>query len=295
FEGVALLIKGYDLLNVVDVLMDIGFIVIAGDIWKDRATIIWYTDKPSTSQVEYGLDTAYGSETEPDEALVNIHKVIVTGLDTNLKYHFRIRSVLEGGREIISRDYEFPNWDDYLAVSNVVAGNAQAGRITICWETNSPATAQVFYGETASLGSESSIITNYKIFNVVDVTGLFIDTTYYYKARSTRPVGFSAESDIYSFYVSGIRDVVVYFPNPILSYSIIKDYKSTSISVDPMLLAVYSDITPGDDLFGEKEVSQAQFLSDTQVISSFVNFGTITNVDRGLTYIYDGGNEQTVY
>ena len=44
------------------------------------ATITWTTNEGSTTQVEYGLTTAYGSMTVLDPALVTSHTVTVSGL-----------------------------------------------------------------------------------------------------------------------------------------------------------------------------------------------------------------------
>src|SRR5205814_3903436 len=55
------------------------------------ATVVWTTDSTSTSIVEYGLTTAYGSITG-DSTLVTSHAVPITGLSPNHVYHFRATS-----------------------------------------------------------------------------------------------------------------------------------------------------------------------------------------------------------
>ena len=66
------------------------------------ATISWATDSPATSQVEYGMTTAYGSSTLLDKGLVTSHSVILTGLAPNTMYHFRVRSKDSSGQETMS-------------------------------------------------------------------------------------------------------------------------------------------------------------------------------------------------
>jgi hypothetical protein len=58
----------------------------------DSATINWTTDEPSTSQVEYGPTTSYGSMTPLDNALVTSHSVTLTGLAAGTTYNYRVRS-----------------------------------------------------------------------------------------------------------------------------------------------------------------------------------------------------------
>src|SRR4030095_9168528 len=52
------------------------------------ATITWTTDEASTSQVEYGLTTSYGSTTVLAPALVTRHSVTISGLTSNTLYHY---------------------------------------------------------------------------------------------------------------------------------------------------------------------------------------------------------------
>jgi len=61
------------------------------------ATITWRTDEPATTQVEYGLDTSYGSITRLIPALVTNHRVTLVGLKPSSTYHFKARSSNSGG------------------------------------------------------------------------------------------------------------------------------------------------------------------------------------------------------
>src|SRR3989339_351733 len=56
------------------------------------ARIIWATDEPATSQVEYGLTTSYGTSSTADSTLVTSHSVDITGLTANTLYHYRVKS-----------------------------------------------------------------------------------------------------------------------------------------------------------------------------------------------------------
>jgi phosphodiesterase/alkaline phosphatase D-like protein len=70
------------------------------------ASIIWTTDEPATSEVEYGLTTSYGSTASSLlPALVTDHSVSLRGLDPSTTYHYRVKSEDAAGNESASADY----------------------------------------------------------------------------------------------------------------------------------------------------------------------------------------------
>jgi hypothetical protein len=71
------------------------------------ATITWTTDEVSTSHVEYGTTTSYGSTTALDTTLWRNHSVNVSGLSAATTYHFRVESKDASGNESVSGDYYF--------------------------------------------------------------------------------------------------------------------------------------------------------------------------------------------
>jgi hypothetical protein len=81
--------------------------VAAVNITSDSARIVWTTDIPATSQVEYGRTPTYGSLTPFDTTLVTSHSVTLTGLNSNKVYHYRVYSQYSEGNLSISEDYQF--------------------------------------------------------------------------------------------------------------------------------------------------------------------------------------------
>jgi hypothetical protein len=81
--------------------------VAASAITDTSATIVWATNEPASSQVEYGTSTGYGSTTPLDQTLDVSHAVALSGLTPSTTYHFRVRSSDGAGNSAQSGDYTF--------------------------------------------------------------------------------------------------------------------------------------------------------------------------------------------
>ena len=79
----------------------------ASEITTSGATIIWTTNEPATSRIEYGLTEEYGSFTTLDANLVTAHNVGLTGLKAGKTYHYRVISKDTPNNETVSGDYTF--------------------------------------------------------------------------------------------------------------------------------------------------------------------------------------------
>jgi len=71
-------------------------------VTKSGATVGWTTNKPSDSQLVYGLTTSYGNSTTPDPTLVTSHSQTISGLTPNTWYHFQMKS-----NNAVSADFKF--------------------------------------------------------------------------------------------------------------------------------------------------------------------------------------------
>jgi len=78
----------------------------AQNIGTSSATITWNTDEAADSEVEYGLDTGYGSSAS-SSALITAHSIDLVGLDAGTEYHFRAKSRDGVGNLSISGDATF--------------------------------------------------------------------------------------------------------------------------------------------------------------------------------------------
>lgn len=102
------------------------------NIAESSATIIWTTDEPATSQVEYGTTTSYGSASILEQTLVVSHSVTLSGLQPNTPYHFRVKSKDKGANEVVSGDFTFVTSKQPTEVGGILSSN------TIWSEENSP-------------------------------------------------------------------------------------------------------------------------------------------------------------
>jgi hypothetical protein len=73
-------------------------------ISSSSATLTWTTDEASTSQIQYGATTAYGTTSPLDATRKTAHSVTVAGLSPNTLYHMRARSRDAAGNLGVSVD-----------------------------------------------------------------------------------------------------------------------------------------------------------------------------------------------
>jgi hypothetical protein len=81
-------------------------------------------------------------------------------------------------------DVVFSTTAPSLTVNSVTATNISASGATITWTTNAPASSQVFYGTTASYGSQTTLDTTLGTSHSQSISGLTANTTYHYKVQS---------------------------------------------------------------------------------------------------------------
>jgi len=77
------------------------------NITDTESTVTWQTDKPATSQVEYGENESYSLITPPNEELTNCHSITLSNLKPNTSYHFRAKSKDAEGNEATSEGQTF--------------------------------------------------------------------------------------------------------------------------------------------------------------------------------------------
>ena len=170
------------------------------NITTTSATISWTTDQASSSQVQYGLTTSYGSTTTLDPALVTSHSQTLSGLTPGTLYHYRVISTSANG-SATSSDYTFATAGP-PAISNVAASSITNSAATISWTTNVAASSQVEYGLTTGYGSTTTLDPALVTSHSQALSGLAPNTLYHYRVISTNANGTSTSGD-YTFTTSG--------------------------------------------------------------------------------------------
>ncbi len=90
----------------------------AVSITDNSAIIVWNTDRPANSIVEYGTSTAYGQSVS-QLGYVNDHAVPLSGLNIGTLYHYRVISSDVGSNSATSSDYTFTTNTDTTPPGNV--------------------------------------------------------------------------------------------------------------------------------------------------------------------------------
>jgi len=180
-------------------------------ISSTAATIIWNTNEPADSQIEYGLTTAYGSSTTLNSSLLTSHSRTLSGLTDNTTYHYRVKSRDNAGNLAVSGNYTFTTSTAVVAdttnpvVSNITTEAISATSATINWTSNEPANSQVQYGLTSSYGSSTIWTSDFVIKHSVNLTGLKANTLYYYRVRARDAAGNIGVSDRLTFRTAKVR------------------------------------------------------------------------------------------
>ena len=162
------------------------------------ATITWSTNEPASSQVEYGIDTSYGSSSDLDSNLVTSHSVTLSSLAPDTVYHFRVISEDASGNETKSQSQTFttlPSDDTTPPVISQVSDNTTASSSVISWITDEPADSQIEYGKTTDYGSMTTRDDEMVTSHSVTLDSLDSKTTYYYKVISKDASGNEATSE----------------------------------------------------------------------------------------------------
>lgn len=111
--------------KIVDIISPRISEVSASEITETTAIVIWITDEPATSQVDYGKTADYGSTTPLDENLVTSHSVTLADLEPNTTHHFRVKSKDASGNQATSGDYIFTTSKAATEVSGIISGNTR--------------------------------------------------------------------------------------------------------------------------------------------------------------------------
>ncbi len=83
----------------------------SSDISTSSAVIVWETNEPADSRVEYGLSISFGFESALTRNLTNSHSITITDLTPGLSYYYRVRSKDAAGNRAVSEEYRVRTLD----------------------------------------------------------------------------------------------------------------------------------------------------------------------------------------
>ena len=169
-------------------------------ITPSSALITWVTDELSSTIVEYGPSSSYGS-TASGSSPVTSHSVTLSGLLPDALYHFRVLSEDTSGNPAASQDSTFrtlPVDASPPQISDVHARYVTTTTARITWRTDEPSTSYVDFGISSSYGSTQGNGTLTTIHSV-EIGPLTPNTLYHYQVRSADAGGYESIGDDRTF------------------------------------------------------------------------------------------------
>lgn len=183
-------------------------------VTASSAYITWDTDAAASTQVVYGLTSAYGSQTSLDSSAVTTHYQTLSGLAANTLYHYAVVSTNAGGTTRSADQtlttsssnsggggitYSSGGGGGYtaptaLTISNIKISGTVAAGLTVSWNTSVSATSQVQFGLTNAYGSQTALAPIFVSSHSVKIINLKPNTQYHFQARSKDSYGYLATS-----------------------------------------------------------------------------------------------------
>ncbi len=81
-------------------------------ITTSSSQIVWATNVPANSSVDYGTTTAYGNSTPVDSTMVTSHQVTISGLAAGTTYYYQVNSSDSKGNNGHSGAVNGRKWGD---------------------------------------------------------------------------------------------------------------------------------------------------------------------------------------
>lgn len=251
---------------------------------QEGATIAWTTDESSTSCIEFGTATDYGTIV-CDLEYVLAHQVEIDNLDSQTTYHYRVRSTDANGNESLGDDYTFETVqsNDDVTAPTVTGDGAiiipTDTTATVTWVTNEAADSFVEFGDSSDLGTiqgDPELITNHSI-KIIGLTPLKI---YYFRVRSTDEAGNLSLGDTGSFLTTAPIGSDV--PPTISDIGM----QSAGVSSNTVIISWVTDAASTSQvLYGTSATNLDQEIAEDQLLN-VSHFVTLSNLSASTTYYY---------
>jgi len=189
--------------------------VTTAEVFDNEATISWNTNIAADSNVYYSTFSDFSDDIEvvSSVTLTTSHSVNITGLTQGTTYYYYIKSTDAEANDAYDKNivsglinyFSFNTSSDAVVpvISGVSAALVGETGATIIWTTDEVATSQIEWGLTPSLGTLTTETSTYTRQHTVILTGLTIETDYYYrvisKDRSNNSSSDDNDGDGYTF------------------------------------------------------------------------------------------------
>jgi chitodextrinase len=151
------------------------------------ARIVWSTDIPADTRVEYGPTLSYGSQTALNTTAVTSHSQVLTGLSPSTLYHYRVHSRDAAGDLATSGDFSFTTAPDNVAPmtpGGLSASAVSASQLNLSWAASGDNVGVISY----AIRRNAVIIAN-TAGSSFQNTGLAPNTGYRYAVRAVDAAG----------------------------------------------------------------------------------------------------------
>ena len=200
--------RAFSLPKVLGKSADITFITkaskIAGSIVerkKDSFTVVWTTDQPTSSIVEYRNVKSGITERKTDDAKKTSHSMKIENLPSGVSYEVNLSgateqgNVAEAGSSLsvtTSRDVTPPAISGFKVDNALVPGRTDRIQTIVSWVTDEPSNSTVYYeegagtaGDTAELANKNEALDSYIVNHSVILPNLKPGTIYRLKVTSS--------------------------------------------------------------------------------------------------------------
>lgn len=226
----------------------------AAAVFVTGAYVTWPTDIASTSRVDYGTDTSYGSNVTNASSGTH-HILTITGLSANTTYHFKVTSGVTA-----SADYTFTTYANPTGTVRTVGSGKTYSTIQACVNAMSAGdTCLVYagtYNQTVSVGTGSA--GNYKTIlaqEAATVTGFSIGTAAYSAMKGFHITGGSGITGrtsnnilIENNYLDGSTDVCILVSYPYFAdWWVVRNNILYNCQAQAQMFSGNNDLIDGND------------------------------------------------
>jgi WD40 repeat protein len=196
--------------------------VVAKD--TSRVTLIWSADEPVTAVIEFGETESYGHALELKNSRTD-HFAVLTNLQSNTRYHYRVRVSDDSKAETVSMDRVFrttagpDNEPPVVLESPVVVTGPSDARIQ--FRTDEPAITTVHYGSSQGALTRATAAFQLATKHELLISGLTSNTTYYYLLTTFDATGNAPVLRLRSFRTESSIDVEspIVVSGPVVAYA----------------------------------------------------------------------------